>query len=122
MVYTTGMGVNHTAWEKPTRKFVPVLAEAELLENTPTKVVANGEDVVLVRRHGNIHALAATCSHLGGPLPKGTLEDDTIRCPWHGSRFALEDGSVKGGPATYAQQLYETRVVEGQIEVRAATQ
>jgi nitrite reductase/ring-hydroxylating ferredoxin subunit len=64
-----------------------------------------------------VYALKATCSHAGGPLDKGTLEGDTIICPWHGSAFRLRDGAVRHGPATTRQVRYETRVAEHQVEV-----
>ncbi len=74
--------------------------------------------VVLVRLNGQIHAIANTCSHLGGPLNEGKLEGDTIVCPWHGSRFCLTDGKVEGGPAVYDARVFDVRVRDGQIEVR----
>jgi nitrite reductase/ring-hydroxylating ferredoxin subunit len=67
-------------------------------------------------------ALAETCSHLGGPLAEGQLEGNSVRCPWHGSRFALKDGSVLDGPATHPQPCFETRIRNGQIEIRASRQ
>jgi nitrite reductase/ring-hydroxylating ferredoxin subunit len=63
--------------------------------------------------------MANTCAHLGGPLNEGTLEDGSVVCPWHGSRYALEDGSVLDGPSAHPQISYDTRVSEtGMIEVR----
>ena len=56
---------------------------------------------------------------MGGPLSEGELKDGSVVCPWHGSRFCLADGSVLDGPATIPQPRYETRVRNGQIEVRA---
>jgi len=41
---------------------------------------------------------------------------------WHGSRFRLKDGSIVNGPATFPQPVYETRVRDGMIEVRATPQ
>lgn len=119
LVFGAGIGVNRTAWEKPPRNFIPVLAETDLEEDKPRRVHANGAPLVLVRRHGRIHALAETCTHLGGPLSEGRVADDIIVCPWHGSHFALEDGRVVHGPATFAETTYEVRIVNGQIEVRA---
>jgi nitrite reductase/ring-hydroxylating ferredoxin subunit len=75
--------------------------------------------VLLLRRGGEIHAIANTCAHLGGPLCEGKLEGDVVECPWHGSRFSLHDGQVVDGPATQPQPLFETRVREGWVEVRA---
>ena len=60
------------------------------------------------------------CAHLGGPLAEGTVRDDSLECPWHGSRFALEDGRVLDGPATQPQPCFETRVRDGYVEVRRA--
>jgi nitrite reductase/ring-hydroxylating ferredoxin subunit len=45
---------------------------------------------------------------------------DSIQCPWHRSRFALEDGRVLDGPAVHPQPCLETRVRNGRIEVRKA--
>lgn len=119
LVYSKQIGVDHTADQKMPDKFIAVLAESELAENTPLRVKAEGTPVLLVRQGGNIYAVAETCSHLGGPLSQGKLEGETVICPWHGSRFALSDGAVVDGPSTHPQPCFETRVRDGQIEVRA---
>lgn len=119
LVYRKQIGVDHTAGEPLPREFVPALAESELPEGQLRRVTVDGVKVLLVRRNGEIHALAEVCSHEGGPLAEGTLEDDTVRCPWHGSRFSLEDGKVVDGPATHPQPSFETRVQNGLIEIRA---
>jgi nitrite reductase/ring-hydroxylating ferredoxin subunit/uncharacterized membrane protein len=119
LVYGEQIGVNHAAAQAPPHEFVPVLAEAELPENELRRVEANGVPVLLARRDGTIYALAETCSHMGGPLSEGRLEGDSVRCPWHGSRFSLEDGRVLDSPATFPQPCFEIRVNNGQIEVRA---
>jgi nitrite reductase/ring-hydroxylating ferredoxin subunit/uncharacterized membrane protein len=104
----------------PPQDFVRVLAESELADGKPHRAEANGVPVVLVRQNGQIRALAATCSHMAGPLDEGTVEDGSIICPWHGSRFNLESGQIQNGPATFPQPCFEARVRDGQIEVRAA--
>ncbi len=119
LVYSMQIGVNHAAGEQAPRDFVPVLPESELREGELRRVMAGDVGVLLVRRGGAIHAIGEVCSHLGGPLAEGTLEGGVVRCPWHGSRFSLEDGHVVDGPATHKQPLYEARVRNGQIEVRA---
>lgn len=118
LVYKEKLGVDHTADYSPPENFVPVLAEAELHENQLRRVNPNGMPVLLVRKSQRIYAIAETCAHLGGPLSEGKLEDTTVRCPWHGSRFSLEDGSVVDGPSVHAQPVLEVRVRDGQIEVR----
>lgn len=42
-----------------------------------------------------------------------------IECPWHASRFCVKDGGVHGGPATFRESTWETRVgASGALEVR----
>ncbi|HXV98830.1 MAG TPA: Rieske 2Fe-2S domain-containing protein [Anaerolineae bacterium] len=120
LVYSQQIGVDHAADETPPDKFVPVLPVSDLAEGVLCRVEAEGVPVLLVRRGQQIYALIETCSHLGGPLAEGELEGESVICPWHGSRFALENGQVLDGPSTYIQPVLETRVRNGQIEVRAA--
>ena len=106
--------------ESPPDEFVPVLAEVELREGELRQVVVRGAPVLLARRGGRHYAIEDTCGHLGCSLADGDLESDSVRCPCHGSRFALADGRVLDGPATLPQPAYEARVRDGQIEVRMA--
>ncbi len=120
LVFGHQVGVDHTATTdagKP-KDFVAVLPETELTK-APKRVVAEGVAVVLVRDGGEIRALTETCPHMGGPLAEGTLEDGTIRCPWHGSRFDLGTGAAVEGPTAFSARCYEARVRDGNIEVRA---
>jgi nitrite reductase/ring-hydroxylating ferredoxin subunit/uncharacterized membrane protein len=119
LVYGQQIGVNHAAGLEGPDEFTSALADADLPEDQPRLAEVGGTRMVLVRHAGRIHALAEVCSHLGGPLAEGSLEDGGIVCPWHSSRFNLEDGSVLDGPATFPEPCFETRVREGQIEVRA---
>ena len=118
LVFKEKIGVDHTADHSPPEDFLPVLAEAELREEELRRVQADGMPVLLVRRGQRIYAIAETCAHLGGPLSEGKLEDTAVRCPWHGSRFSLEDGRVLEGPSVHAQPVLDVRVRDGQIEVR----
>jgi nitrite reductase/ring-hydroxylating ferredoxin subunit/uncharacterized membrane protein len=118
MVYEYRVGVDRTAGQTFPADFVSVLAESELPESQPKRAEHDGVPILLVRRGTRIFALAETCSHFSGPLSEGKLAGDTIECPWHHSRFALEDGSVLDGPAVHPQPGLETRVRNGRIEVR----
>lgn len=118
LVYGEQIGVNHAAGQDVPEDFTPVLALNELGEQQSKCVTVGTTPVLLVRRGDNVRAIADTCSHLGGPLSEGTLKDGAVVCPWHGSCFALDDGHVLNGPATHPQPCFETRVRDGQIEIR----
>jgi nitrite reductase/ring-hydroxylating ferredoxin subunit len=87
-----------------------VLSESNLPDEKPVRVDHNGTSILLVRRGSQIYALAETCSHLGGPLSEGKLEEEIIQCPWHGSRFSIRDGRVIDGPAVHPQPCLEARI------------
>ncbi|HEY9181080.1 MAG TPA: Rieske 2Fe-2S domain-containing protein, partial [Candidatus Baltobacteraceae bacterium] len=92
LVFGEQIGVNHATQNALPTDFIDALPDRELLENQPRRVDYHGVPVVLVRQASRIHALYERCSHMAGPLAEGRIEDGSIRCPWHGSRFALEDG------------------------------
>jgi nitrite reductase/ring-hydroxylating ferredoxin subunit/uncharacterized membrane protein len=120
MVFGKGTAVNHAAWQAQPEDYTSVMAESALEENRPIRAMAGDTPILLVKRDGQIFAMADTCTHAGGPLSEGTLEGDSIVCPWHGSRFCIRDGRVQGGPATMPEVSYAVRVRNGQIEVKAA--
>jgi nitrite reductase/ring-hydroxylating ferredoxin subunit len=88
----------------------------------PVGVELEGESVVISRSEesGEVCAIAATCSHLGGPLAEGKRDGETVVCSWHGFRLDLCSGEVRGGPAVYPQPRYETRVRSRKVEIRLA--
>jgi nitrite reductase/ring-hydroxylating ferredoxin subunit len=118
LVYGERIGVNHATETLPEPEFTPALADADLKEGEPQRVEVNGAPVFLLRQGGRIHALANRCAHLGGPLSEGEIREGCVTCPWHRSTFSLEDGRVIQGPSAYPQPVLETRVRDGQIEVR----
>jgi nitrite reductase/ring-hydroxylating ferredoxin subunit len=116
--YSRGVNVNRTAWREGPAEWTGVLAASELADGTPQLAQVGDLSLVLYRSGGTVRALDSVCSHMGGPLDEGTVDAGCITCPWHGSTFRLTDGSVVRGPASSEQPAYETRVREGQIEVR----
>jgi nitrite reductase/ring-hydroxylating ferredoxin subunit len=119
--YEYGVRVNHTAFEHPRERFAAVIDETDLDDGGLHGVELDGEAVVVARcEDGEVCAISAVCSHMGGPLAEGRREGDVVICPWHASRFDLRTGDVEGGPAVFPQPRYETRVRAGKVEIRAA--
>jgi 3-phenylpropionate/trans-cinnamate dioxygenase ferredoxin reductase subunit len=58
-----------------------------------------GEEVILARQGGEFVAIAAKCSHYGGPLGKGLIVADEVRCRLHHACFSLRTGAVMRPPA-----------------------
>ena len=123
-VFGYGTQVNRHAWTKQPAKWQRLDVRADGLEDrTPvTAKTKQGVDVMIAKVDGAIYAIANTCTHAGGPLNEGTWTGGDrclIQCPWHGSRFSVKDGTAAGGPATFDAPVFEVRVEDGSIEVRA---
>ena len=119
LTYSEQIGADHTVGQHFPNEFTRVLADSELGEGQMRRVEVNGSRALLAKRDGHIYSIAEVCSHLGGPLAEGEFTGTEVRCPWHGSCFSLEDGSVIHGPATHPQPCLETRIQDGQIEIRS---
>jgi nitrite reductase/ring-hydroxylating ferredoxin subunit/uncharacterized membrane protein len=121
LVYEQRVGVDRTAGEVFPEEFVAVLPESELPDGKPVRGMHDGVAILLVRRGERLFAMAETCSHFSGPLSEGKLVGDSIVCPYHASRFALEDGRVLDGPAVHPQPCLDVRSRNGQIQVRRSS-
>jgi nitrite reductase/ring-hydroxylating ferredoxin subunit/uncharacterized membrane protein len=119
LVFSKGVMVSRVAWATGPRRWARALPEADLPDESPVATEAEGRQVLLYRERGSLYALDNVCSHAGGLLNRGTVEDLTVTCPLHGSRFALADGRVMRGPASQPQPVLRTRVRNGWIELRA---
>jgi nitrite reductase/ring-hydroxylating ferredoxin subunit/uncharacterized membrane protein len=120
--FSRGVGVNNAFWQHGPDEWTAVLDDGELTEGARAKVQAGDATVLLHRRDGSVPALNSRCSHAGGPLEEGAIDDaGCVTCPWHQSVFELDDGSVVHGPATTPQVTYATRVANGRIEIRRVT-
>jgi nitrite reductase/ring-hydroxylating ferredoxin subunit/uncharacterized membrane protein len=91
---------------------------AEIPEGKPVLRQAGGTPVLLVRTGERIDALVDRCSHQSGPLHEGEIADGCVTCPWHGSTFRLQDGSVVHGPSTHPQPSLVTRISGDRLQVK----
>jgi Rieske Fe-S protein len=60
-------------------------------------VIAAERIVVTQPTEGDFKAFGSTCTHQGCQV--ADVSDGEIKCPCHGSRYSIEDGSVTNGPA-----------------------
>ena len=75
------------------------------------KVHLDGKDICVARSNGTVYAIADTCSHADVSLAEGDVEDGTIECWLHGSRFDLRSGAPTGLPATKSVPTYPVTVI-----------
>jgi nitrite reductase/ring-hydroxylating ferredoxin subunit/uncharacterized membrane protein len=119
LVQRLGIGVDHTAYVELPTDWTPTDAPSEVADGSPRAVTVDGAEIVVTREGDEWFGLADRCTHAGGPLHEGAVNDGCIECPWHGSRFRLPDGTVARGPAYAPQPVVAVRVRDGVVEVRA---
>ena len=98
--------------------FVPVARETDVPAGEVRVVEADGKSLCLGHcTDGTWGAIDNVCTHDGGVLGEGELDDCLVECPRHGARFDLQTGEVKALPAVFPVNAYPVRVVNGQVEV-----
>lgn len=93
----TRVGPGTPCGEMLRRYWHPVAIAQELTEEKPKlRVKILGEDLVLFRSaNGNYGLVAEQCSHRGASLYYGFLEEESIRCPYHGWLYDSEGRCVE---------------------------
>jgi nitrite reductase/ring-hydroxylating ferredoxin subunit len=98
-------------------RFVKVASKQQLEAQSPRCVTVGGKLIALFRLGGEIYALDDICTHEGGPLSEGRVENDEVECPWHGARFKIATGAVCHPPAFENVARYNVRISGDDIEL-----
>jgi 3-phenylpropionate/trans-cinnamate dioxygenase ferredoxin subunit len=97
---------------------VKICAESELDSGAAVRVVIDGNPIALVRDSaGSIHAIGDTCTHGDISLAEGFVEDDTLECWAHGSRFSLVTGKQLTLPAYEPVPVFAVSIVDGDVYI-----
>ncbi|MGH7738790.1 MAG: Rieske (2Fe-2S) protein [bacterium] len=102
----------------PVPDFHVVATEDELAQNRLMQVEVAGIKIALVYSNFKAFAVDNTCTHLGGPLGRGSLHGQTIVCPLHHWSYNFTNGRVVEGVADEKIKTYETKIEDGKVFVR----
>ena len=95
------------------------------VEDVPTDealaVTAGRFDIAVARHEDEFFAIQDLCSHAAVPLSEGEVEDCTVECWLHGSRFDLRTGKPTGLPATEPVATFAVEVRQDGVYVDATT-
>jgi NAD(P)H-dependent nitrite reductase small subunit len=102
-------------------RWITVATEGELASGQSREVELGECVLALWNVDGEHLAIDGACPHQGGPLAQGMLDRrGVVTCPWHAWRFNLRDGVSPKDPRLRVQ-CYPVRVVDGEVQVRVAT-
>ena len=91
-------------------EFVPVARTTDVPDPGKLTVDVDERLVVLIHAGGSWYCIDDVCTHDGGPLGEGPLEDDAIACPRHGAKFDVRTGAAMSMPATVPTAVHEVKV------------
>ena len=98
--------------------WVDVIAETALADGEHIVVDVDRVDVAVFNVGGEFCAIEDVCSHDGGEIASGAVEDGSIVCPRHGARFCLKTGKVMASPAYEDIPCFLIKIEEGRVYVK----
>jgi 3-phenylpropionate/trans-cinnamate dioxygenase ferredoxin subunit len=69
---------------------------SEIAAGSMKKVVCDGKEILVMNLGGSFYAISHKCTHMGGNLSEGTLQDGIVTCPRHGAKFDVKTGRAVG--------------------------
>ena len=101
-----------------TSGFVTVASASQIEPGTVRVVEIDGRSLCVGRTEdGDWGAIDNVCTHDGGVLGEGELDDEAVECPRHGGRFDLFTGRVLALPPVIPVRAYATRVEGDEVQV-----
>jgi 3-phenylpropionate/trans-cinnamate dioxygenase ferredoxin component len=93
-------------------------AGADLSVSSARKVVVDGTAIAVVMDSaGDVHAIGDTCTHGDISLSEGFVEDDTLECWAHGSKFELTTGRPLTLPAYEPVPVFAVEILDGDVYI-----
>jgi 3-phenylpropionate/trans-cinnamate dioxygenase ferredoxin component len=90
----------------------------DLEPDQAVKVEIDGIPMAVVRDSaGDVFAIGDTCTHGDISLSEGFVEDDTIECWAHGSKFSLKSGRPLTLPAYEPVPVFKVELIDGDIYI-----
>ena len=100
-----------------TNEFVVVAKTSEIEEGKVKVVRVDDAPVGVTLIEGEYFAFADVCTHDGGRVAEGELDEHTIECPRHGARFDVRTGRALSLPAVVPIPVYAGEVDGDAIKV-----
>jgi nitrite reductase/ring-hydroxylating ferredoxin subunit len=99
-------------------EFIKIANASDLPTGRAMVVEVSGRTIAIFNIGGQFYALDNTCTHRGGPLAEGFVDQNnlTVQCPWHGWTYSLASGDSPFNPMAKVES-FEVRVEGEEIKL-----
>jgi 3-phenylpropionate/trans-cinnamate dioxygenase ferredoxin subunit len=101
--------------------FQRACALGDVARDEALAVTLGGLEVAVARHDDEVFAVENICSHAAVALSEGEVDDCTVECWLHGSRFDLRTGKPTSLPATEPIATFPVDVRDGDVYVDTET-
>ena len=98
--------------------WVDVARVEEIPTGKPVRMEVDGTGIAVFKLGQDFYAIEDICTHDGGQLTGGCIENDEIICPRHGARFSIKTGAALSAPAYEPTTIFPVRIENGIVQVR----
>jgi nitrite reductase (NADH) small subunit len=96
--------------------FQKALEESQVAEGKVHKARIGKKEFALIRMGDAIYCIDGVCSHEGGPLGEGSLDNGELVCPWHEGRYDVKTGAADPDTDWVTDVTsYPTKVEDGYV-------
>lgn len=106
-------------------KLIEILNVNEIPSGTMKMVKIESQEILIANINGDYYAIENRCSHKNGDLSKGSLDNNIVTCPVHGSRVDVRTGKAIEGPKilffrakTNDQLSYQVKIEDEILKIR----
>jgi 3-phenylpropionate/trans-cinnamate dioxygenase ferredoxin subunit len=78
--------------------YITAAEKSEIPTGKMKKVTLQGKAILVANVNGNYYAIEAKCTHMGGDLSQGSLQDSVVTCPKQGAKFDVMTDRVISRP------------------------
>ena len=84
---------------------------SDLEDDVVVAVNSGSFSFAVVKHDGKIHVLDGKCTHEGGPLGEGYIDNGELICPWHSGAYSIDTGAAnENTPWVTDIKAYRARV------------
>jgi 3-phenylpropionate/trans-cinnamate dioxygenase ferredoxin subunit len=90
----------------------------EISTGKPVHMEVDGTAIAVFKLGQDFYAIEDICTHDGGQLTGGCVENDEVVCPRHGAHFSIKTGAALSAPAYEPTAVFPVRIENGMVQVR----